>query len=277
MPALTRLLHALLPLLPLLVLATVTPSASAQLSVISSGVQQHTALPGTQHQGVITIRNTSAERQEARVYQTDYTFSADDRSAFPAPGTLERSNAGWVSFSPAQLVLPPNSTQTVTWTVTVPASDSVTGSWWSLLMVETVSPGSLNSRQRSAAETPTLSLNVVTRHAIQLATHVGTTGNVMLQFDSVQATGTTDGKRAFRFDINNTGQRAITPAITLELYNAAGDLVARQAVTRGLLYPGTGIRQSFELGDLPTGDYRAVIVGDGGGDEVFAGQYRIRY
>ncbi|HTR79112.1 MAG TPA: hypothetical protein VMH39_13425, partial [Gemmatimonadaceae bacterium] len=107
--------------------------------------------------------------------------------------------------------------------------------------------------------------------------NIGTTGVSKLAFDSLTATTDKDGHHGLRFDFINTGERAHRFNMSLELYNAAGELVTKAAQSRGLLYPGTAARQVFDVGTVPPGAYTAVLVADGGGDQVFGGQFKISY
>jgi hypothetical protein len=120
-------------------------------------------------------------------------------------------------------------------------------------------------------------LTVVTRYATQVATSIGATGESHLAFDSLTATATDNGSRGLRYDFINTGERANRFTMSLELYNEAGELVKKATQSRGLLYPGTAARQSFDLGPIPHGAYTAVLVADGGGDQVFGGQFKVTY
>jgi hypothetical protein len=91
------------------------------------------------------------------------------------------------------------------------------------------------------------------------------------------ATTAKDGDHGLRFDFINTGERAHRFTMSLELYNEAGELIKKATQTRGLLYPGTAARQEFAVGAIPHGAYTAVLVADGGGDQVFGGQFKVSY
>jgi hypothetical protein len=41
------------------------------------------------------------------------------------------------------------------------------------------------------------------------------------------------------------------------------------------IYPGTSIRQKIRLGSLEPGNYRALVILDGGGDQVFGAEYQL--
>jgi hypothetical protein len=77
-------------------------------------------------------------------------------------------------------------------------------------------------------------------------------------------------------EVANSGTLAYRPELRVELFDAAGNRAGTFSATRGLVYPGASIRQRFELGRLPAGDYQALVVGDSGGAEVFGAQYRLK-
>ena len=116
-----------------------------------------------------------------------------------------------------------------------------------------------------------------TRYGTQVATDIGTSGTRQACLRQPHGDEAQDGKRGLRFDFINTGERANRFLMSLELYNAAGELVKKASQQRGLLYPGTAARQLFDVGPVPAGAYTAVLVADGGGDQVFGGQFKVKY
>jgi hypothetical protein len=250
-------------------------SATAQIAVLSDGVVERDAAPGESYQARLLVRNATKLPQEARVYQTDYTFTADGRTVYGNPGSSTRSNAKWMTLSPSYLIIPPETTVPVTYTVTVPKDSSLRGSYWSMLMVEAVTPSSVESHQPNARVQ--VGLSILTRYGTQVATNIGQSGSSKIAFDSLSATTDPDGAHGLRFDFINTGERAHRFVMSLELYNEAGELVKKASQARGLLYPGTAARQAFEVGAIPPGAYTAVLVADAGGDQVFGGQFKITY
>jgi hypothetical protein len=251
-------------------------SASAQIALLSESVAEHGAVPGQSYQGRLVLRNMSAEPQEARIYQTDYAFTADGRTAYDKPGTIARSNAGWVKLSSGYLVIPPGETVPVTYDVTVPTDSTLAGTYWSMLMVEAITVGSPESRRPANARVQ-MGLSMSTRYGTQIATNLAKPGASRLAFDSLSATTDSSGARGIRYDFINTGERANRFTMSMELYNEAGDLVKKATQTRGLLYPGTSARQKFDVGAIPHGKYTAVLVADAGGDNVFGGQFKLVY
>jgi hypothetical protein len=242
--------------------------AAAQVSVVSSTLNEHAAAPGEQYTGTIRLRNTGAEPRQARVSPADYRFLADGRTFYEQPGTGAHSNAAWVRFSPGQLTLAPGEEATVSYTVAVPADAALRGSYWSVLLVETVDDASAAVRTGRVGISPSI------RYAVQLATHVGQAER-RIALEGAHLT-TDGGPRALQVDVVNTGGHADRLELRVDLFDAEGAPAGRLASTRGLVYPGTSIRQRFELGSLPPGTYRALLVVDTGTDDVFGAEYTLR-
>ena len=257
-----------------LVAIAVPASARAQIAVLSSTVEEKTAVPGENYKGSIVVSNQTNQPQSARVYQTDYRFASDGTAHYDDPGTQARSNASWVTPQTSRVVIPPNSQVNIPYSVAVPQNDSLKGTYWSLIMVEgaPVEPGPTTNGGK-----PTVGVGAVMRYAIQLATHIRTSGTRTVQFTAPAATKQPNGGAVFDVDMLNTGERGYRPKLWIEVYDAQGVLKAKATQTRGLLYPGTSLHQHFDLGTLASGTYKAVVFVDSGEDTVFASQYTISY
>lgn len=247
-------------------------SARAQIAVIGSTVEEHTAAPGESYTGTILIRNLSNQPQSARIYQTDYTFFADGTSHFDSTGSIARSNAKWIAVSTTTVVVPPNADVPVAYMVKVPPGDTLRGSYWSDVMVEGASaaPPPVNGRDQ-------IGLGVVVRYAVQLATHIQSTGSRKIDFTGQQVELAKDSTQALSLIIANAGERAYRPLMWTEVYDEKGALRAKGKQQRGLLYPGTSVKQTFSLGKLEPGNYKAIVFADIGSDEVVAAQYKLRF
>ncbi len=252
--------------LALAALAALSTPLGAQVSVISSTLEERPATPGERYTGTVRVRNTSTQPQVARIYQTDYRFLADGRTFYEQPGTAPRSNAPWVRFNPAQLTLAPGEEAAVAYEVAVPAG--MRGSYWSVLMVETAQPEPVRTAQRGVGITPGI------RYAVQLATHVGQAER-RIALEGARLTGET-GSRALEVNVSNTGEQADRLELRVDLFDADGAPAGRLSSSRGLVYPGTSIHQRFELPALPAGTYRALLVVDTGSDEVFGAEYTLK-
>jgi hypothetical protein len=248
-------------------------AATAQIAVVGSTVEERTAAPGDSYVGTIVVRNLTTQDQPVRIYQNDYLFFADGTSHFNDPGTTPRSNAKWITPTVRSLLIPPMSEMTVSYSVKVPASDSLLGTYWSAVMVE----GAPTEAGRSSGGRPQVGVGAVMRYAVQIATHLKASGSRKVEFaNSRFLTDTTTGTQSFELEVRNAGERAYRPALWIEVYDEQGALKANARQERGLLYPGTSLKQVFQLGKLTPGTYRAVVFADSGEDSVFAAQFTLK-
>lgn len=260
-----------LPLIPLLLLAAL-PRAFAGVSVVGDLTQERTSARGQSYTGVIVLQNSGDEDLEVDMYQTDYLFYADGRNEYGEPGGTPRSNASWISFSPRHLSMPARQKAEVSYTVQVPDDASLTGSYWSLLMVEGLpkpAPEALKSGE------PTFTLKTVIRYAIQLITNVGETGTRLLKFSATRLLRD-GGNRSLQIDVENAGERWLHPVFWVELYDAKGAMAGRIEADGQRVFPGTSVRFRFDLSALGAGSYKCLAVADCGGDDLFGASYTLQ-
>lgn len=260
--------------------ALMMPTAvAAQIEIRSGSIVEREARPGERYSGVITLGNPTDGPVEAKLYQTDYLAYADGRTLYGAPGTTPRSNAKWIAFSPSYVMIPSHQTVDVSYTVTVPPRDAapLPGTHWSMLMVEVIAKTSPESRLH-AASTPQVHVGVEAhvRYAIQLVTHLLPRGATKVAFGDVKV-AMVDGRRLLLWDIVNTGERGIHPKLSIELYDESGTLAGKLSQGREPLYPGSSLRQRFDLTRFKPGRYRALLLVDGGGDDVIGGQITLTF
>jgi hypothetical protein len=246
----------------------------AQIAVLSSTVEEQTVIPGESYRGSIVVSNQSNQPQVARIYQTDYRFASDGTAHYDEPNTSARSNASWIALQATHVVVPANAQVTIPYSVTAPQSDSLRGTYWSLIMVE---GAPTEPSSASASAKPAVAVGAVMRYAVQVATHIRNSGSRTVKFTSPGAAKTASGSAALDVDMTDTGERGYRPTLWVEVYDAQGVLRAKAKQTRGLLYPGTSLHQHFDLGTLASGTYKAVVFADTGEDSVFATQYTINF
>lgn len=264
----------------LVALLFTTAVASAQVSVIGELSQEREVRPGESYTGVIIVRNDTNEPQEAKVYQTDYLFHHSGTNSYGDPGSHARSNAKWITFSPAYLLLPPQTTAAVNYSVTVPPTtdgNQLIGTYWSMLMVEAIPRGSPESTLPRADKKAEMGIMQTIRYGIQIVTHIANTGTRRINFVGVQIVPKEKSGRILQVDIENTGEIGIRPEVYVELFDEKGVSRGKFPGTRYRIYPGTSVRQQIDLSGVASGTYKALIVVDAGGDDVFGGQYTLKF
>ncbi len=255
-------------------------TVNAQVSVIGELSQDKDAKPGDTYSGSILVRNDTNEPQEAKIYQTDYTFQSDGTNNYGEAGTLPRSNARWIAFSPSYLKIPPQGTMAVNYTVTVPkdaGGKALIGTYWSMLMVEGIQKGSAESSVPSKDNKAQMGIMQTIRYGIQIASTITNTGSKKVRFVGAKVVTKPDGKRALQIDIENTGEIGMRPDVSVEFFNAQGSSVGKFPGVKYRLYPGTSVRQLIDVSAISQGSYKVLVAVDAGGDDIFGAQYTLKF
>ncbi len=240
---------------------------------ISSLTHERQAMPGETYSGTIEIVNNSPDAAVVKVYQTDYQFQSDGSNSFGAAGELPRSNAAWVDFSPNRITIPPNSTYLVNYSVKVPAIDSLSGTYWSMMMVEetqTPAPASSPADQQAA-------ISQIVRYGVQCITHIGSTGQPDLKIVDAKLAADSGNVRELMLDVKNDGDRWAVPVVWAELYDQAGKSAGKFECEKKRIFPGTSVRFKIMLNDSLKGNYKALIVLDAGGEDVIGAKYDLEF
>ncbi len=271
--------HAYNILLLSLILILVFPSALfAQISILSELSNDREARLGETYSGSITIRNETQEPQEAKIYQTDYTFQSNGANNYGEPGSNPRSNSSWVAFSPSFVTLPPQGTTVVNFVVNVPhqlAEQPLVGTYWSMLMVEGIAKGSAESTLPEKNKKTQMGITQTIRYGIQISTSIINTGARKIQLSNVKIIKKDDGKRIFQIDIENSGDLIMRPDVYVELFNEQGVSLGKFQGIKNRIYPSTSVRQNIDVSSAPPGTYKALVVVDAGGEDVFGAQYTL--
>jgi hypothetical protein len=257
--------------IPFLILWSILSSAQCFAGILINGglSQEHTLQPGAKTEGKITVRNTGEAPVQVKIYQTDYVFSADGKSVYGAPGSMPRSNAGWISLSPGQLSVGPKEAATAYYTIQVPEKLAFPGTYWSIVMVEPVAEAGL---QGSQGEKDRLRIQTVIRYGVQIVTDVGTSAVRQIRFLDKKFIYDR-GQKILQLDIENTGESWLSPSVWVDIYGKDGQSKGRFEGSRMRIYPGCSIRQSIDLTKIPPGEYRVLVVVDNEDGFAVGAQY----
>ncbi len=242
-------------------------AVAADVTVVGSLTREATLSVGQTHGGTIVLRNNTDAPLDVLVYVRDYAFAAGGSNQFPPAGSLPRSNAPWLSFSPEQATIPADATTSVAWRVEVPGSDELVGTYWSVLLVEPMTDRFDPAQPDSDSM---VTVNTIFRTAVQIITTVDG-GAVDLGFAGTRLTAD-GGQTALAVDVGNIGDRWVQPVVWAELYDDRGSSLGRFTAGRRRLYPGTSARWFVDLSDVPAATYTALIVADDGSDNLFGTQ-----
>ncbi|WP_304511437.1 hypothetical protein [Desulfobacula sp.] len=202
-------------------------------------------------------------------------FYSDGSNIYGEPGKAPRSNADWITFSPHRLIIPPKGVAQVNYTVTVPNNETLAGTYWSMMMIEGIS-SILPDAVRQEKDKITVRIKQVMRYGAQMITQIGDTGTRKLKFVKTKVLKT-DDKRILQIDIENTGQRWLRPDLWVELYDEKGISAGKFEGGKLRIYPGTSVRFRIDLSRVPKGTYKAMVVADCGGEDLFGATYTLKF
>lgn len=257
-----------------LILFTFADTAVAGISVLGGLTREATLDPGETHEGTIQLLNNSEEEAQVTIFQTDYVFYSDGSTLYNEPSTNSRSNAGWISFSPPRMTIPPGATVSVYYKITVPQKPDLRGTYWSVLMIEPLASAGRPVVQEKEGKI-TLGVQTVIRYAVQMITNIGETGESNIKLVSNKLINL-DGKRMLRTEIENTGERWLRPSVWLELYSESGQYTGRFKSDSKRIFPDCSVSHHLDLSDVPNGRYTALFIVDNGDDRVFGASFEMR-
>lgn len=245
-----------------LIFLLIVPLLNASIIILNGLTHENSAQPGENYRGVIKIQNTAKNSKSARIYLRDYWFSYNGESKHDPAGTVERSNAGWITFNPEFVTLDTSETATIDFEVKIPETDSLRGTYWSVLMVEGITTPDTTNLNLG------VKINTAIRYAIQIVTNIGNTGKSDLQFLNLELVKE-NGINFLDVAVENIGERILKPEISLELFDESGNSSGIIKSDRRKTYPGTSIKSTLVLEAIKPGNYNGVLLADCDADHVF--------
>jgi len=248
--------------------------AEALVSIVGGLSHEKGAKPGEVYRGIIFLQNPGEEPQEVKLYQPDYIFFCDGTNIYGEPGENPRSNAKWITFSPERVVIQPKDRTEVHYTVRLPDDKALVGTYWSMIMVEGIGKSSPEAEAaKPLTDKPKAVVRTVVRYGIQMVTNIGNIGTRKLKFLETKLLKEDDEKKILQVDVENVGERFLRPSLWTELYDEKGNYIGRFEGARLRTYPSTSVRFRIDLSTVPKGKYKALVVADCGGDDLFGATY----
>lgn len=255
-------------------LVLVSAEVRASVSVVGELTREKTVECGENFEGSILLKNKASTFSQVKVYQTDYLFFADGKNIYGEAGSLSRSNAKWIKINPTRLDIPPGNTASVHYTVQVPKAKNLKGTYWSIIMIEEIPETSMESK-RVKKNKVVLGIQTKIRYGVQMVTNISDTGasNIKILDKKLIREGR---KKILQLDIENKGERWLSPFVWVELYNKGGKNVGRFEGNKVRIYPGCSVRHKIDLAGVPNAKYKALVIVDNGDGYVFGARYNLR-
>lgn len=234
----------------------------SNIVVLNGLTHENVSNVGENYRGTIQIQNTAEQVKNVRIYQKDYWYSHTGESKHDPAGTLQRSNASWITFNPEFIELAPNEITTINYEVNVPVIDSLDGTYWSVLMIEGIVPPD------TANFSSGVTIRTSIRYAIQIITNIGNTGTANMQFVGLELQKENQAD-IIKVKIENMGERMLKPRVSIELFDSAGNSAGTFKSEKRKTLPTTSISVKIVLEGIKPGTYNGVLVADCEDDNIF--------
>ena len=214
--------------------------------------------PGGAESGEITIENTTDEMMFVKVYLQDWYYASGDGSKnFVPPSTTVHSCASWISFSPADLAIPPFSRKGVKYNVKVP--EGANGGYYAVLFFENQIGGPLSGDLKEA-----VGVNVAVRFATLFyieadgtAQREARVGNIFLKKAGLYAPLLING------DFRNNGNVDIISSGVFAIMDQNGRVQGRGQINDIYTLPGDNTKlKGIWRESLAPGDYAFILTLD---------------
>jgi hypothetical protein len=249
-------------LLFLLTIFFTIQSSRANIVILNGLTHENTAQTGESYRGSIQLQNTANAQKSVQIYLRDYWFAHTGESKHDPPGTMERSNAAWITFTPELITLEAGEIATVDFEVKIPDQQELKGTYWSVIMVEGIVPPDTSNF------TSGVTIRTAIRYAVQIVTNIGNSGTSDLQFAGLELSKQND-TNVLQVILENTGERVLRPEVSIELFDESGNSVGTIKEGRKKTFPGTSIKTALVLEGIKPGSYTAILVADCDEDHNF--------
>lgn len=248
---------------PILVVFLLLAALQGQASVVVTNglTHRHDLQNTTAETGYVVLKNVGKQAERVLVYFRDLKVSCSGSHSYVDAGSTNRSNANWIKVGFEEKTLQPGEETAVRYEISAP-SDSLKGSYWSLMMVEIKKP--IDTTQLDYGVR--VSSNV--RYAIQIITDFGTQTPTNVEFATISMVED-EGSNTINVTLQNQCDKVLLPLVKIKVYNESGELVLEKQADTKKLYPAQCKSYMVPIKELARGAYKGVLVADCGESDLF--------
>ncbi len=233
-----------------------------EVAVLNGLAHEFNVTPGNTYQGRIELQNAADNVQVVTLYQTDMSTLFTGETFYTDSLENNRSNKKWIKLSNLDATIESKEKRSIEFEVNVPKSDSLFGTYWSVIMVEPRDPIHIQKDKSG------YNIQSKVRYAIQIICNIGETGITDLKFINISQKKYND-KYYLEVDIENTGQILIKPTLSLELFNNEGYSLPIIKSEKQRIFPQSSKKIILDLLDIKPGVYQGILIADCATDDLF--------
>lgn len=212
---------------------------------------------GTTYSKVFNITNTTPARLRFRCSTADYWYDENNKRIEGRAGTLPRSASLWVQFSPAEIIVEPNSTAAVKALITVPQTAS--GGYYTMPIFQGEQADLPVAQKVSNGATARASLAFTIRGLLMFATDDNSEYNVEVAGGKVTPPSISSPFE-LNLDINNRSTAHASLRGAFAIFDQTGKVAGRAKIEGKRFLPGQrGLLKAPWTGELAPGKYTALV------------------
>lgn len=212
--------------------------------------------PGQTGYGEIIMENPTERERTMRLYLEDWYYlpAADGSKEFVPAGTLSRSCAPWITFSPAEFTLLPFSRQKISYSIKVP--EDALGGYYAALFFETLL-GKLERPREGMSAGVSLNVRIASLFYVEARGKVNRKAAIKnLKLEK----GSSPDQLLIQLDFVNTGNVDITAGGTFHIMDEQGMVYARGEFNDVYAFPADKAKLTASWQEpIPEGKYDLVI------------------
>jgi hypothetical protein len=235
-------------------------SAIAGIAVENGLTHFHKGKQGQIVNGTISISNSGKKNERITILLQDLVNLCHGKSQFVPVNSHSRSSAEWIQMNTREKQLMPGEKYELMYTIRIPDSATIQGTYWSLVIVEVADPIQEVKMQYG------ISIGSKIQYAIQLITDVGLFETSEIVYEKVELDKKNGGGTTLQVQLRNNGTFLVSPNLIVELYNNVGEKIKKIEVPLRKIYPASCNMFEVPMEDIPKGNYDCILVADYGKD-----------
>ena len=233
---------------------------AAQLPYVDKPKVRMSIAAGGQDYGVLIMENPTPDARIMKVYLEDWYYApeGDGSKQFVPAGTIVRSCASWITFSPAEFTIPAFGRQRINYSVKVPADKK--GGYFTTMFFETML-SKVTSKDETEAQSA--GINLAVRVATLFYVETKDTVKRTAEFKGLSLNKGDPKGLAIELEMENTGNTDITCSGIYHIIDKGGKIFARGAFEKVYTMSSDKVKlRSLWKDKIPSGSYDMVFTFD---------------
>ncbi len=235
------------------------PISAITLPYLNKSKVRVSVVPGQQEYGDIVIENSTPDERAMQLYLEDWRYLpiCDGSKDFLPANTLANSAASWITFSPAEFIVPAFGRQRISYSIKAPANAS--GGYYAVLFFEMIA-GKIPAPDKNQTSA---SVNLAIRIASLFYVEADGTIKRTAVIDNIAFKKDDAGAFSIQADFANTGNVDITAGGTFHIMDKEGLIYARGEFSNAYSFAGDkGKLVATWKNKIPKGRYDLILTVD---------------